>query len=340
MNAQDERNRTLRERAEDWREEGLIEAESQRAVHAALPVPWRTYGVIAQCVFFLLTAIGMGATYVLLAALPRRGLVVGLLFIGIAELLIRRRWFRTGVESALWLGGLLAMTTELPHSRALEALLVIAAACAIAGLRVRNPLFGAAAAILVMVYAETKFDRGVIVALAIALVAVLALLRTWRRPSTEWLWIVLAIVMPVAGWFTADAKWRTMTIALYATFGFVALVLGIAKRHHALILAGAIGLVAAEVELSKMIDTPLEAKLAAGGAFLLALAFLLSRALRSRTSGLVVTPARLTRIDDALTIAGALAASQASRSEAPAQPEPGRAQGEGGFGGAGATGDY
>lgn len=343
MNAQEERNHSVRERAGDWRKEGLIDAETQRSIEAALPVTWRTYGVIAQGVFFVLTLIGMGATYGLakLMQIPATGLFAGIGFIVAAELIIRLKWFATGVESALWLGGLFAMISELPSSGRPEAMLVFAAACAIAGARVRNPIFGAAAAILIVVYAETKFDLGVLTALAIAYVAVAALLRTWQRASTEWLWIFIAVILPAAGWIAADAQWRRTTILLYAVFGVCALVLGIAKRHHALYLAAAIGFVVAAVELSKTIPFPLEAKLAADGAFLLALAFVVSRVLRGRTTGVVVTPASLTRFDDALSIVGTLAVQSANNDSVPSDaPDAGRAQGEGGFGGAGATGDY
>ncbi|HKR64731.1 MAG TPA: hypothetical protein VJZ00_13445 [Thermoanaerobaculia bacterium] len=332
-----ERNRALRERAATWVEEQFIGVETQRAIEAALPVEGRTHGFLAQCVFFVLTSIGMAATFGLTKIFDMPGFISGIAFLAAAEFLLARKWFATGVESALWLGGLFAILTDLPNSGKPEALLVFAAACALAGARVRNPLFGTGAALFVVAYAETKFDRGVIVALVLALVACIALLRTWRRPSTEWLWIFLAVVLPCAGRVAADAQWRSMTIALYAAFGVLVLTLAFVKRHHALVLAGAIGLAIANVELSRMIARPLELKLAAGGAFLLLIAYVVSRALRDKTSGIVVTPARPTSAEDALSIAGALAASHQTKIDA---PEPGRAQGEGGFGGAGASGDY
>jgi hypothetical protein len=345
MNAQEERDRAVRDRAGEWRGEGLISEETRRAVEASIVVSWRSYGVVAQCVFFILTAIGMAAAYGLshVVGLPLRGVFAGVAFVATAEFLIHQKWFGTGVEAALWIGGLIAMISELPSSGKPEAMLVFAAVCAIAGARVRNPIFGAAAAIFVMIYAEKKGDLGVVTALVIAGIAVLALLREWRRPSTEWLWIVIALALPVAGRFTADDKWWRMTIALYATFGAVALVLAIVKRHHALFFSGAIGLAIAQVELSrKVLSLPLEAKLATGGVFLFALATIVSRALRTRTTGLVVTPSNLTGADEALSVAGALVAHRASQADIPSEPAPAetRAQGDGGFGGAGATGDY
>ena len=63
-----------------------------------------------------------------------------------AEWLIRqRRFFGTGIESALWIGALFAIIFSLPSSGKPEALLVFAAACAMAGLRVRSAVFGTAA---------------------------------------------------------------------------------------------------------------------------------------------------------------------------------------------------
>jgi hypothetical protein len=339
MNVQDERTATLHDRVETWREQHLIDADTQKAVEAQLKTPWRSHGVIVQAVFFVLTLVAMGAAYgfLHLFSIPGRGILAGIAFLPAAEFLIRvQRWFGTGVEAALWIGGLFGFISELPSSGKPEALLVVAAAFAIAGFRVRNPLFGAVAAICVMVYAETKWDVGVVAALVIATLAAVALLREWRRPSTEWLWILMAMALPVAGVFTADAKWRTMTIAVYAAYGALAFGLGLMKRHHALLLSGASGLVIAAVLAAERMDAPLETKLAAGGAFLLVTAFIAQRALRARTTGIVVTPASLTRVDEALAIAGALAAPTGTRVESSES----RPQGEGGFGGAGATGDY
>ncbi len=339
MNVQDERTATLHDRAETWRKQKLIDAETQAAVKATLKTPWRSHGVIVQAVFFVLTLMAMSASYGLLHLfkIPGRGIFAGIAFLAAAELLIRGpRWFGTGVEAALWIGGLAGFISELPSKGTPESLLVIAAAFGLAGFRVRNPLFGAVAAICVMVYAEQKWDAGVIAALVIATFAAVALLREWRRPSTEWLFIAIAVALPLAGVFTADAKWRMVTIGLYAAYGTLAFALALLKRHHALLLTGATGLVIAVVEAAQTIASPLETKLAAGGAFLLATAFIVQRALRARTTGIVVTPASLTSVDDALSIAGAVVAPTGARVESPE----GRPQGEGGFGGAGATGEF
>ncbi|MFL6246365.1 MAG: hypothetical protein ACJ74H_10100 [Thermoanaerobaculia bacterium] len=326
MNAQHERNLHLRARLNDPR------------VGAQLEVPWRTNGIVAQCFFFVLTCIAIGAFYGLMQiiSMPGDGLVAGAASIVLAELLIARRWFFTGVEAALWICGVLALISELPRSGTPESMLVLAAACAIAGARVRNPLFGAVAAIFVMLYCEERLDAGVLCALLIALAACIALLRAWRRPSTEALWIALALVMPIAGRFTADTKWRTVTIALYAIFGGVALVLAIARRHHALFLTAMVALAIAAGDAIERIQAPPEAKCAVAGFVLLAIAFAISRALRDRTHGFVLTPIALTPVDDALELGATLALQPSVPSPAP-QPA---TTGGGNFGGAGASGDY
>jgi len=334
VNVEHERNAVLRER--------LIDAGADRAALAQLESPWRSHGILVQCVFFFLTCVGIAALYGLcnVLGIPGEGVVVGIAAIALAEYLIGvRRWLGTGVEAALWIGGLVAMITELPSSGKPEAMLVFAAAFAIAGVRVRNPIFGAAAAIFVVVYAEKKLDLGVIAALVMATVAILALLRTWRRPSTEWLWIVLAVALPVAGRLTADDQWYRVTIVLYAAFGLLALVLAFVKRHHALFFAAAAGLAISGIDIGHRIATPLEAKLAMAGASLLAISWLVARLLRERTSGLVATPVKLTQADEAMEVAGALGAAHLSRAE-PSQTDATRPHGEGGFGGAGASGDY
>jgi hypothetical protein len=334
MNAQHERNLFLRARL---RSDGLL----NDGIAAQLEMPWRANGVLAQAAFFVLTCIGLGAFYGLLHVVDMggEGIVAGVAAIALAEYLIgARRWFFTGVEAALWLGGLFALISELPSSGKPEAMLVLAAACGIAGARVRNPLFGALAAIFVMLYCEKRFDLGVLCALIVALGACIALLRTWRRPTTEALWIALALVMPIAGRFTADSRWRDTTIALYAVFGMIALGLALARRHHAFFLAAIIALAIAGGDIAEQIAAPEDAKLAIAGAFLLIIAFAISRTLRGRTHGLVLTPIQLTPLDDAVE-AGATLALQPT-TPAPPAPEPQPATGGGGFGGAGASGDY
>lgn len=331
ITVEQERARLLRER--------LREAGLSSVAATVEEVPWRSHGVLLQAVFFVLTCVGLAACYWFFDELkvPKPGLVAGVLAIVIAEYLMNnRRWFGTGVEAALWLGGLYAMISELPSSGAPEALLVLGAAPAVAWVRVRNPLFGALAAGFFAQYFEEKFDLGVVAALLIAVVAVLALLRTWKRPSTEWVWIPIAIALPIAGYFNADEIWRNVTILLYGAFGLLTVALALRKRHHALLLSAGVALAIAGIELGRVLTSPLELKLGSSGAALLAGSWILSRVLHNRTTGIVVTPSKLTPFDDALEIAATLNVPQPEFAQAtPAH------SGEGGsFGGAGSTGSY
>lgn len=305
------------------------------AAGGAAAVPCRTHGLLLRATLFVLTLLGVFSLNFFLdqVEVPQNGVFAGLIAIVVAEVLIlRQRWWWTGVEEALWIGGAYAMISELPSSGRPEAMLVLAAGAAIPGARVRNPLFGALAASFVAAYFEKRFDLGVLSALAIALAAAFALLRTWRRPSTEYLFIAIAVILPVVGYSQAGAEWRQATIALYFAFGLVTFFLAVRYRHHALFLAGAIGIAIGSIELSETLDLRLDVKLALGGAILLAGSWLASRALRDRTTGLVATPSKLTPFDDELEVAATVAL---PRAEFDAKVE-----GGGEFGGAGATGKY
>jgi len=311
-----------------------MNAEHERALalreltELPIEVPWRAYGIFVQIVFFVLTCAGLIALYELSDS---SGILTGVLALVLAEWLIgARRWYRTGVESALWIGGLLACITELPRTGKPEALLIVAAAFAIAGARVRNALFGAIAAGFVMHYTEAKWDAGVLAALIMATIALVALCRTWQRPSTEWLWSAITVLLPIAGYAEADAPWRTTTITLYALFGTIAFIAAIPKRHHAMFFATMSGFAIAAIELAREIPIALEAKLAIGGALLLTISLLVSRRLRDRKTGFVTTEEKLPAIDIAVTLAIA-----PQTPEVAAGPERG-----GNFGGAGASGSF
>jgi hypothetical protein len=326
MNAQHERNLYLRTRL---RSEHLL----TDAIAARLEVPGRTNGLLAQIAFFVLTCGAVAAFCVVF-----NNVVAGVVAIVLAEYLMgARRWFFTGVEAALWIGAMAALITSLPNNSAPEGMLILAAGAAIAGARVRNPIFGALAAICIVQYAETRFDLGVLCALAICLASCIALLRTWRRPSTEALWIAIALVMPIVGRVHADAEWRTTTIILYLTLGAIAMALAITRRHHALFFTAMIAFAIAAGDIGERLAAPVEAKLAFGGFLLLAIAFTVSRLLRDRTRGFVRTPMQLTPFDDSLEIAATLAMQPATSTPATeAQP----VSSGGSFGGAGASGDY
>lgn len=324
MTADHERAREMRSR--DWPIDRAI-------VDAEFPQPWRGYGLLARIVFFVLTCAGIAA----FIGLTDAELVAAALSLGLAEFLIRkRRWFHTGVEEALWIGGLFAALQALPNSNAPEGNLLLAAAAGIAGFRVRNPLFGALAAFFITAYLERVADLGTLGATLIALAALFALYRTWKRPSTEWLFIALAVTMPVAGAIHADSRWALVTIALNLAFAAIAFVSAIVKRHHWMFAAAAVALVVAVSFASGRFHWRGDLTLGIAGAALLLAAWLTAVALRNRTRGLVMTPAKVTEFDDDLQSIGTFTAATPSAGNPPES----RPQEGGGFGGAGATGDF
>lgn len=339
MNATDERSQVMLGRAGSWKDDGLIDEAKVRAIESRFAHPWRSHGLLLQLVFFVLTCVALGASYAFLETIdvPKPGLVLAPLAVAAAEVLIRKlKWFGTGVEAGLWLGGMVALISELPRTGTPESLLVIAAAVAVAGWRVRQPLFGIAAVCFVVWYAERRFDLGVVVALAFGTAGMALLARSWKRPSTEWLCSGLVLVMPFAARAAADPRWRVATIIMFTAYGVAALALALDRRHHAYFAAGAAALAIAAVDLSERMAAPLEVKLGVAGALLLLLAWLVARVLRGRTTGLVVTESKLTPFDAAIEIGATLGAQpHAARPAAGGRP-----QGDGGFGGAGATGDY
>lgn len=323
MTADHERAREMRSRK--WPiDRAIIDAE--------FPQPWVGYGLLARIVFFLLTCAGIAA----FIGLTDAELVAAAICLVLAEFLIRaRKWFHTGVEEALWIGGLFAALQALPNSSAPEANLLLAATAGVAGFRVRNPLFGALAAFFVTQYLEARGDLGTLAALLIGLATLFALYRTWNRPSTEWLFVALAVTMPAAGAIHADSRWAPVTIALYLGYAAISFVSAIVKRHHWMFAAAAVSLAVAVGVAHFRFAFRAELTLGIAGAALLLASWLTARALRDRTRGFVMTPAAVTEFDDDLQSIGSFAAATPSAGNPPES----RPQDGGGFGGAGATGD-
>lgn len=297
--------------------------------HPELGIESPGYGLIAQAVFFVLTAVGIGAFY----AMTDAKLVTAVLCIAVAEyLILGRNWFYTGVEAALWIGGLLSALSMLPNTGAPEANLLIALCFAIAAARVRQPLFGGAAAFFVAQYLERRFDLGTLAALAIAGAALVALYRVWKRPSNEWLFIVLLVGMPLAGWSFADRQWLWITFALYSLFSAVCFASALVKRHHAMFAGAASAAIVAGVKAHDIFHPPEELSLAVAGSLLLLASLAVSRALRGRTRGFVLVPSKPAEIEEGLQILGTIASAPSAGNPPEQRPQDG-----GGFGGAGTT---
>lgn len=340
----EERSGAIRAASQAWQKEGLIGQKARRAIEGRFVPGWRSNGLVLSAVFLVLTLLGLAAFYALCELFHwPRGVVPGVVALATAELLIERgRLFGTGVESALWIGGLICLITALPSSGKPEAWLIFAVAFALAGLRVRNPLFGAGAAILVIAYVAVKVEReawpAAVAGAIIAVASAIALTREWKRSSTELLFDALVLTAPLAGYVAAELHRNDAMLALlYLVVTGVLAIIGARVRDRVLLIGAAIAFGVAAFDLHKLLPMPVEAKLIAAGGLLIATAWLLSRFVGARVRGFVATPSEITPYDEAIQIAGVINVAQPAHS-APSSPqvEPGG----GSFGGAGASGEF
>lgn len=312
----------------------------ERAMALRRPGTWRRMSILTQIVLFILTAAAVAAFSWLCELLEfPRGVVTAIAAIGLAEFLILRKHFwRTGVESALWIGGLFAFIVALPSSGKPEAILAFVAASAIAGWRMRNALFGVLAAVLVVVYLQEKHWPWIAAAfaLAVAIVALIAELRVWQRPSTEFLWQIALLVMPVAAYVpvTHRAIGDLRVVLIFALLAVLLILIGVRFRLPIVLAASAIALAIAAIEARPRIGFSAETYLIVAGAVVLAVAAALMQALRGGERGFVLTE-EPHEIDELLQIAGTLPLATPAAASAQATPT-----GGGQFGGAGASGQF
>jgi len=302
---------------------------------------WRTVSTTAAIAFFVLTLLAIAAfdRFCDLLSLPN-GWVTAIVAISVAELLIwRGHLWGTGVEAALWIGGLYAFIFALPSSGKPEAILTFVAAAAISGWRMRNALFGALAVVLLTVYVMKREWpwSAMLFSVAVAVVALLALIRTWQRPSTETLWNILAVVMPVAalgtGLQATDLRSDARVVALFVALAGFALAIGIRWRVRGALIAGVVSIVSAGVAAHDFIPFSTETTLILAGVAALGIAGAIARALRERERGFVLTPTSSAK-ETLLAVMPALLPT----SSAASSPQP--VSGGGTFGGAGSSGQF
>lgn len=328
MNVADERELAFRSTLDD-------------ATRKRLPPPkWRASGVAAQIVFFILTSLAIAALFLLCVEMELpKGWVTAGLAIATAEYLIRRFHFAaTGVETTLWLGGLFAFIFGLPGEGKPEALLLFAIACATAGLRVRNAVIMSGAAVFVLAYLNAK-DWSVVALIAgvvIATVAVAMLTREWQRPSTDSLFVMLMFVAPIAG------AWQTLrdenlgAIAFFIALAIAEIYVGVRYRLRSALVAAAVPIVLAFItarDLFRWLQP--EWKLMLGGATVFAISVAVSRSLRDKKRGFVITPIK-SALEDALQVFGSAAFAPHIEKNFSSEP----IGGGGTFGGAGSSGTF
>ena len=304
---------------------------------------WRTSGPVIALVFFVLTCGAVAATWGLIFMILESGKttsrLIAIAAVALAEYLIRReRFFGMGVESALWISGAFCIIFGLPGEGSPAAVLLFAIASAAAGLRVRNPFFGALSLSFAVAYLNMENMKAIAsaVGVAVSVVALFALRREWKRPSTEMLWVVLLVVAPIVGVVASLDTLHVAWAPVFAVLAGVSLAAGLTMRSHAPLIAAFVNLAICVTILAAHDLLPFaeEWRLMIGGAVVLAASAIVSRALRDRARGLVVSAEALTKYDEELQMFGTVALQP--RVEVTAAPE-----GSGGqFGGAGSTGKF
>src|SRR5579859_2908656 len=226
--------------------------EEERDLRAS---QWRRMPLAAEIAFFVLTAIAVEAFYGLcrLLQLPQGWLTLGVAIATAEWLIQKKRFWRTGVESALWIGGLVAFIFSLPSSGEPEAILVFVAAFALAGWRLRNAVFGTIAVVLIFVYLGVKdWDWAALIAgVLLAMTAAAATVRVWRRVSSEELVSAIAVIAPIAGYAAyafAGNHSEAGVVLLFVIVAIFDLATGVTYRVRAPLIASVVCVAVACIE--------------------------------------------------------------------------------------------
>ncbi len=342
----EERAMALRGRARGWARAGWITAEERRQFEADGKAAWKVFPALGRIAIFFLTFNAASTTRILLGLQPSLAkLAVGVAIIALAELLIvRSRFFRTGIEEGIWCAGLLVLLFDL-FALAQSSLLFAAwfgLAAGIAALllsfRLLHTLLFLLSIVILGFWTGDYFESVAVVGWALVPIGVAALaihLRPAERPfhanASGW----LAALAPAAAW--ALVRDASLAGAWAVAIGCAALWIaaGIRWRSRFALAGGALAAAAFVFELLDSQPLAIEFRMILGGAFGLALALFLLRWLREPrggfTSQALDTDAEPRLFELAATVA--LAPPAAARHE-------GLGAGVGKFGGGGASGEY
>lgn len=315
----------------------------ERLMAAGAPVPWKAFSILARCGFFLLAAICSAALYGFLYATTdsrtAAGIAAGILCLAAAEVLMRAyHLFNSGIEEGLWLGGGVALVLAI-GSGDKGWIVLTAIALFAAGVRLLNPLFATAGALVLAFRFDSPQAAAYCALLAVAALAVHPLPR--RRPSADRTIGALLVVMPLAAYlFAKDGKftfdWRVAAALL--TYAGAALVIGLRFRLHAPIVALFPTLGCFAWEVRELAGMRLETRLIVWGSALLAVSIAVERFLKTPRRGITSRQLGDDRLGDLLQLAGTIAI---AHHEPPGeQGGPRIESGGSSFGGAGAGGEY
>jgi hypothetical protein len=331
---------------------------------------WKYATLLSRCLFFVLGlfAAGLGYGVIDLVGFPAAGLVTGLVLIGVAEGLIRRRRiFASGIEEALWATGAAMIAVELLETWRVVGdaggVLLVAGALALAGWRLLNPLLTTVAAVLASGSLALALVRGMFEPMegagqacyAAAFLALAAGARRVERPSHDRMLDWLVVALPVVGyaWLTLNRNLpvtvqglrdgsllQLLPLSLVVTFALAALATGLRRRTHAPLFAVLASVPLLAWELRGVTGLAPHWQLILWGGLGLGVAIGLERALRRARNGF--TSREVGEPDAVLELAqlGSAALTAPSGGSGSPAPSP-TVEGQGGsFAGGGASGRY
>ena len=343
-------------------ERWLTLADRYRALRPAIEAAgntgnWKSTTFLARCVGFVLALIGVGMLAGVLRSFPQPLLFSSIvLFIAAEWLIARRRVFRSGIEEGLYVAAAMSLVAQIfrwmGNDEYVSGVTLVAVALLLVGWRLLNPIFTTLAALAFSVALalqdSSRYDSDLsaiqasILCAVVAVIALIASGREWRRPSHDHMLDGLVIVMPWAAWgwlaFSDELEGGTEHYALLAlalVFLLLNLVAGVKRRQHAPFVGAGGNLLCAAWALHELLPWPLHWQLILAGGALLIVAIGLDRSLRDRAG---ITSRKLAGQSgiDLAQLAGAAHITPA----AVAAPAP-AVQGQGGdFGGGGASGRF
>lgn len=337
IGVESDRRLTLRDRIARWASAGLLTTEESVGARATLDDGTRQVGPIARVVLFVLSswAFGSAMSLVLLVIFPAvladgsgpgdallivQGTIALVTGVAGAELLLAAaRLRRTGIEDALYLGGLFGMLMALFSIASLEAwvaVLLCGAAFLIAGLRLQRGLWLAAAIICVpaAIGAGTESPMAFgIAGLVTSALAAVAGLRQWRSPALQLGLNSVVAVLPAVSLFTTiiDRLFADRLIVsdllMSGVVAAVAFGAFIATRWKPLLYAFVGSCTVFAIIVGAQDFIPLEWRLLTGGLSLLIASRIVSTMLAGRSKGFTSTALAASEIWDLEPLAGAAA---------------------------------
>lgn len=321
---------------------GWIVGAERKQASAALAPEWRRTSLLLRFIGFVTGLVLATSLFGLCKVFElQAGILTAAGAIAAAEFLILKRHFwKSGIEEALWIAGLFAVVLDLPGPAVNEGLLLFAAASLVAAIRLLHPWFAAASIAFVAAYVQSETGNWATVALlyGVAAFAIVMLARTWRSPMVESLASIAAVAGAPAAYVLLKLNdvlpGEAATAAGFATAAIFCGV-GLLLRHHAPLFGGLLTLAIVVGDFAAGWPIRPEWRWLLCGFVALAGAQTADRLLRARTNG--VTARREPDIEALETLQ---ALSVTSVTTGGSGPEPSRGSGGGGFGGGGASGDY